>query len=274
VDAVARYVLDGSDEDLKRLLRISALLGTSTRTALATVGVRHGWDVLECGCGPVGAMPILSDLVGDSGRVVGIDFAPATVERARSVLSELGLRNVEVRVADINDPAAVVGGPFDLAFTRCFLMHQRDPLHTVTRIRDALRPGGWLVAMEPLASPPPFSHPPDDDLRLAWDLLRRAIERSGASPTAILELPATAERAGFDVVQLGGSFQPTDASTGYGLHAATTVAARERIIASGVATAEQIDAVIARLQGAASRGGEGWVTSPLSLVVTLRKRGA
>lgn len=125
-DAVARYALDGSDEDLKRLLRIAALLNANTRTALATVDVRPGWRALECGCGPLGALPILSDLVGQSGHVVGVDFTASTVQRARAVLAELGLSNVEVHVADINDPTADVGGPYDLAFTRCFLMHQHD----------------------------------------------------------------------------------------------------------------------------------------------------
>jgi hypothetical protein len=39
VDAVARYVLDGSDHDLRRLLRISSVLAPSTRAALAAVPV-------------------------------------------------------------------------------------------------------------------------------------------------------------------------------------------------------------------------------------------
>ncbi|GAB3360671.1 methyltransferase domain-containing protein [Amycolatopsis echigonensis] len=270
--AAARYVLDGSDEDLRRLLKISALLDAMTRTALATVDIRPGWRVLECGCGPLGAMPILSDLVGPSGQVVGADFAAPTVARARSVVTELGLRNVEVRVADINDPASSIGDSYDLVFSRCFLLHQRDPLRTLTRIRDALRPGGWFVAMEPLPNPPPFSFPPHDDLRVAWELLHRAIERGGASPTAIDDLPATAREAGFDVVRLGGSFQPADPATGFGLHAATTVAVRAQIIASGVATSEEVDGVIDRLHTAA-QGGYHWVTSPLSLTVTLRAPG-
>lgn len=271
-DSVAGYVLDGSDEDLRRLLRISALLSPTTRTALATVDIRPGWRVVECGCGPLGALPILSELVGPSGAVVGLDFTESTVQRAREVVRELGLGNVEVRVADINDSAAAIGGPYDLAFTRCFLMHQHDPLHTLTRIGEALRPGGWLVAMEPLPSPHPFSVPPNDDLRVAWDLLHQAVERGGVSPTVIYDLPATAGRAGFDVVQLGGCFQPTDPGTGFALHAATTAAVRERIIASDVTTADEIDAVIGRLQACAAQDGVGWVTSPLSLIVTLHRR--
>jgi SAM-dependent methyltransferase len=51
------------------------------------------------------------------------------------------------------------GWPFDLAFTRCFLMHQADPVRTLGQIAGLLRPAGWIVAHEPLRSPPPQSHP-------------------------------------------------------------------------------------------------------------------
>ena len=272
-DVVARYVLDGSDEDLRRLLGIAALLSSNTRTALSAVDVQPGWAALECGCGPVGAMPILSELVGPAGRVVGIDFTADTIVRARSVVAELGLDNVEVRLADINDPAADVGGPYHLAFTRCFLMHQQDPVLTLRRIAAVLRPGGWLVAMEPLPAPRPFSYPPDETLGVAWDMLHAAIERSGAAPNAVCDLPASARAAGFDVVELGGSFQPTDPRTGYGLHAATSLAVRDRIISTRTASEEAIDAIIERLRGAAEQGGTGWVTSPLSLTLALRKVG-
>jgi SAM-dependent methyltransferase len=270
-DPVARYVLDGRDADLRRLLGVSALLDRTTRSALATVDVRSGWRVLECGCGPVGAMPVLAGLVGPTGTVVGVDVAAPTVERARSVITELGLDNVEVRLADINDAAAPVGGPYDLAFSRCFLMHQPDPLRTLTRVHEVLRPGGWFVAMEPLPAPAPFSHPANDELRDAWELLRRAIDLGGASPTAVQELPSTAERAGFEVVQLGGSFQPTDPATGFGLHAATTTAVREQVVSSGAAPVEEVDRLIEALTRAQTSGTYAWVTSPVSLTVTMRK---
>jgi hypothetical protein len=49
----------------------------------------------------------------------------AAVQRARTVVSALELGNVEVIAGDLHelDPAAL-GGPFDLAYTRLFLMHQ------------------------------------------------------------------------------------------------------------------------------------------------------
>lgn len=264
----ARYVLDGSEDDLRRLLQISSVLTPATRTALAAAPVEPGWTVLECGCGPLGAMPILSELVGPHGRVVGLDFNPGTVDRARSVIERLELQNVEVRTGDINDPGCDLGGPYDLVFTRCFFMHQSNPQETLERIAAHLRPGGWVVAMEPLWLPQPFAHPPCQPVADAWDMLRRATVGGGAAPDSIVELHGAAQRAGFTVVHTGGSFQPMDPALGMALHAATTRAAQERIIATGAATADEVDAVVAELERASS--SVDWVTTPLSLNLALQ----
>jgi SAM-dependent methyltransferase len=270
--AGARYVLDGSEGDLRRLLHISAVLEPTTRSALAAAPVEHGWRVLECGCGPLGALPILAELVGPTGRVVGVDVNPGTVERARSAISQLSLDNVEVRTGDVNDPGFEVGGRYDLAFTRCFLMHQSNPQHTLERIAAQLRPDGWIVVMEPLWFPQPFAHPPCQPVADAWDMLRLATIGGGAAPDAVAELQNSAPRAGLTVVRSGGSFQPMQPAIGFALHAATTRAARDRIIATGVATAEEVDAVIAQIErGSAS---VGWVSTPLSLTLALQRRDA
>src|SRR5438034_2737197 len=103
---------------------------------------------------------MLAEMVCPSGRVVGVDFSEPTIRRARSVMAALGLENVELVAGDIHDlDATTLGGPFDLAFTRAFLLHQADPVRTLGRIAGLVRPGGWIIAHEPLASPPPRSLP-------------------------------------------------------------------------------------------------------------------
>jgi hypothetical protein len=52
---VQRYMLDGSDKDLRRLLGIAEVMAESAATALRRSGIGSGWNVIECGCGPLGA---------------------------------------------------------------------------------------------------------------------------------------------------------------------------------------------------------------------------
>jgi hypothetical protein len=53
-ERVRRYALEGDDEDLRRLLRISELSADALRIALRRVQIREGWSAVECGCGPIG----------------------------------------------------------------------------------------------------------------------------------------------------------------------------------------------------------------------------
>ena len=95
--------------------------------SLRRVGVGPGWTVIDCGCGPIGGLAILAEMVGPAGRVVGVDFSEPTIQYARSVMAALGLENVELVAGDIHElDAATLGGPFDLAFTRAFSHLQLD----------------------------------------------------------------------------------------------------------------------------------------------------
>ena len=114
-DRVRRYILDGSDEDLRRLLGLAETTQGMARSAFRRVGMREGWHAIDCGCGPVGGLAVMAEMVGPAGRAVGVDFSEPTIQRARSVVAALGLDNVELFAGDIHDlDAAAVGGPFDL----------------------------------------------------------------------------------------------------------------------------------------------------------------
>ena len=217
----------------------------------------------------------MAEMVGPAGRVVGVDVSEPAVQRARSVVAALELSNVELFAGDINElGAAAVGGPFDLAYTRLFLMHQPDPVRTLRQIAGLLRPGGWLVAQEALRSPPPRSHPHLDVLGAYWDLLYELLERAGGVPRGAIDgLAGSARAAGLEVVAVDGSFATMDPELGFDLHAATVLAARERAVASGIASGQQIDDLVSDLR-AAKGGGYEWVSGPFFLDLTLRKPAA
>jgi ubiquinone/menaquinone biosynthesis C-methylase UbiE len=273
-ERIRRYILEGSNEDLRRLLSISQVAAETARAALRRVGIREGWNVIDCGCGPIGALAVMAEMVGPAGRVVGVDFSEPMVQRARAVAAELQLDNVEVIAGDIHElDAATLGGPFDLAFTRLFLMHQADLAHALTRIAGLLRPGGWLITQEPLRSPPPRSHPHLDALAAYWALIYRVMESIGAQAGAIDDLPRIARAAGFEVVEANGFFLPLEPEVGFEIHVATLAGAKERAIKSGVATEQEIDEVVQNLRAAKS-GGYEWVSSPFFLDLALRKPSA
>jgi SAM-dependent methyltransferase len=270
-ERVQRYVLDGSDQDLRRLLTIAQQAAEMTRAAFRRIGVGEGWSTIECGCGPIGALAVMAEFVGPGDRIVGVDFSEPAVRQARAVVSSLGLGNVEVVDGDVNDlHPALVGGPFDLAYTRLFLMHQPDPVHTLRRIAGLLRPGGYLIAQEPLRTPPPLSYPDVGALGAYWALLHRSLGRAGVPADAVENLLQYAQAAGLEVAGVHGQFAAMQPEVGFEIHENTIAAIRQRAVAAGVATPGQIDDLVASLHDAKS-AEHLWVTSPFFLDLTLRK---
>jgi SAM-dependent methyltransferase len=272
-ERVSRYILDGSDPDLRRLLGGAELGAENARTAFRRVGVQPGWNVIDCGCGPIGGLAVLAEMVGPAGRVVGVDVSPAAVQRARAVVTALELGIVEVVAGDLHDlDAAALGGPFDLAFSRAFMMHQADPVRTLRRIADLLRPGGWLVVHEALESPPPRSHPHLRAVADHWDLVHEVLHRNGVPAGAVEDLPRSARQAGLEVTAMRGLFLVEDPEPMFEIYAATVEAVRERGIQLGIAV-ERIDGLVQDLR-AAKDGGYEWVTSSYYLDLALRKPAA
>jgi SAM-dependent methyltransferase len=270
-DRIDQYILDGSDEDLRRLLKISTLTADMARNGIRRVGVEHGWRAIECGCGPLGALPVLAEMVGPTGQAVGIDFNESTVERARSVLGELGIANAQVLAGDVHDlDLAALGGPFDLAYTRCFLMHQADPARCLRAVADLLRPGGWIVAQEPLRFPAPLSYPPLEALGTYWDLMHEVMEGAGIPHGLVDSLPRFARSVGLEAVAASGSFRLNEPELALDVHGATLAAFRDRALGSGIVTTHEIDALLAALRVDPAKPLE-WVSSPLFLDLTFCK---
>lgn len=55
-ERVKRYILDGGDEDLRRLLGVAESTREMARSAFRRVGMQEGWHVIDCGCGPIGGL--------------------------------------------------------------------------------------------------------------------------------------------------------------------------------------------------------------------------
>ena len=207
--------------------------------------------------------------------MTGVDASQEATARARSVAGTLGLDTVRVIEGNVNELDAAdptLGAPFDLAYTRLFLVHQADPVATLRQIASLLRPGGWIIAQEPLLVPPPMSFPRLDALDDYWAMLMTAIaQRAGGPAQSVERLPQAAVAAGLVVVRADGSFAVGPPSELIGLNAATLAGARDRIVAAGLATAAEIDAVLAAM-AAAGESGHEWATSPFFRPDAARQR--
>jgi SAM-dependent methyltransferase len=92
----------------------------------------------------------LAALVGPSGRVYAVDIDPAR----RDEVAEAAAAASEAQVIAITQAAEelVLPEEVDLAYCRFLLMHVVDPEVVLARMATVTRPGGWLVAQEPVTT--------------------------------------------------------------------------------------------------------------------------
>jgi SAM-dependent methyltransferase len=142
------YLLGYRQAEQERLERQSNELARESEWLFDQIGVREGWRVVEIGCGPRGCLGLLSERVGATGRVIGVERSAEQVERARQYVSDGHLTNVEVLEAD----ARAVGLPertFDLATARLVLVNVPRPEEIVAEMVRLVKPGGVVALHEP-----------------------------------------------------------------------------------------------------------------------------
>ncbi|WP_413101004.1 methyltransferase domain-containing protein [Streptomyces sp. Inha503] len=113
---------------------------------LDALDARPGQTVLDLGCGPGTDLSALAEVVGPSGRVIGIDSSQEMAEQARRRTEDLSM--VDVELGDIHT-LPLEDGSIDRARTDRTLQHAADPAGALAEARRVLRPGGRLVMGEP-----------------------------------------------------------------------------------------------------------------------------
>ena len=152
-------------------------------TALDRLGLREGWKCVDVGAGGGDVSVALAEVVGRDGRVYAVDSDPT----ARDEVARAAATHAQVVAITQAGEDLLLPEPVDLAFCRFVLMYVTDPLLVLRRMGGAVRPGGWVVAQEPITS--------------AGRIDGRPLSMPDApQPDVGAELPALVRRAGLDVV--------------------------------------------------------------------------
>jgi SAM-dependent methyltransferase len=117
-------------------------------TALERLGIGPGWRCVDVGAGGGDVSVALAEIVGRDGRVYAVDSDPAARDEAASAAAAFS----QVLAITQAGEDLLLPEPVDLAFCRFLLLHVVDPAVVLGRMKQAVRPGGWVVAQEPITS--------------------------------------------------------------------------------------------------------------------------
>lgn len=114
-------------------------LGCGLPTQFARI--KPGDVVIDLGSGAGNDAFVARAETGDTGKVIGIDFTPAMIEKARTNAEKLGYHNVEFRQGDI-EHMPVSANVADVIVSNCVLNLVPDKDAVIRDIYRVLKPGG------------------------------------------------------------------------------------------------------------------------------------
>jgi len=228
-----------------RFAALSALFDSSTMHHLADRGVAPGWRGLEVGGGSGSIAKWLGERVGPTGRVTVTDVETRFLEH-------ITLPNVEVRCHDITRDS-LPERAFDLIHARMVLMHLPPRDQVLSRLRSALKPGGWLVCEEfdrVSAPPDPAVYPGEIALKTHAAMGRLNHDQGVASRYGRLLF---GRLLGMGLIGLGAEARLVMVQSGSWsarLLRASYERRRGAMIDAGYLTEEEFDADLARMDAA------------------------
>ncbi len=247
----ASYVIRSGAGARERLELIARLFWPTTETFLAGVGALDAARFVDVGCG----IGDVTCRVGAGGaHAIGIDVNAEVVELATERAATLGAQ-ATFHVGGLTE----LGTHDDLAdadvvYARCVLTHQHDPASGLAEMVAVARPGG-LILVEDVEVAAIWSSPPNDALRRHVELYVAAARGLGARPDFACEIAPTLGALGatdihVDVIE-PVLREPADLQA----HACTMEAIAQPVLAQGLATAEEIETLVAQLDEFATTPG-------------------
>lgn len=110
-------------------------------------GITEGATVLDLGSGAGNDAFIARRIVGNSGKVIGLDFTEQMVAKARQNCEKTGYNNVEFRKGDIEE-MPIFDDSIDVVISNCVLNLVPDKKKAFSEMYRVIKPGGHFCVSD------------------------------------------------------------------------------------------------------------------------------
>lgn len=259
------YVIRSGVDALDRLELIARLFAPVTTDLLVRTGAVTAGRFLDVGCG-IGDVAVRA-AAGGVGEAWGIDVNADVVAGARARAERLGSA-ARFAVGSFDDLGTEPWTGFDVVSTRCVVSHLPDPVPALAALLRAVRPGG-LVLVEDVEVAAVWSSPPEPALDRHVALYLAAAHGLGACPDVGPRLAPTLRVLGAEVVTVDLVQPLVRDPADLVVHARTMEAIAGPVVAQGLATGDEVAALVERLEAWA---GEPGVVASLPRLVQVTGR--
>ena len=205
-----QYVLGYRQAEQERLQQQAQQLAHESSWLFDQIAITGGARVVEIGCGPHGCLDLLSERVGPTGRVVGVERSAEAVALARTLISQRNLGNVEVLEGDARS-TGLPRASFDVVTSRLVLVNVPQPVQIVAEAVALVRTGGW-VAFHEADYVSHVCDPPSNAWTSLVELLQTYSAMNGIDPMIGRKLPRLLREAGLTDIRVNPIIHvyPTD----------------------------------------------------------------
>jgi ubiquinone/menaquinone biosynthesis C-methylase UbiE len=257
------YVLGRTPREYARLAMQAKLLEPLTRRVYEDAGIARGMRVLDLGSGAGDVCMLLSEMVGPTGAVIGLDVDAATTEYARQRIAAAGISNISFAHSDLAHYCP--GAPIDALVGRLVLCYLPEPSAPLAALSKSLRPGGIVAFQEPWMVP---GTGPESMIKRFASLVFETFRRSGAHIDIGPRLHRVFTGAGlpqpnmrFEALMDGRPDSPL-----YQYAADTLSSLLPKAVEYGIATAEDFDTETLAAHLSEERQALGYAMMSLALV--------
>jgi SAM-dependent methyltransferase len=116
-------------------------LGLGCGLPTGSAGIKPGDTVVDLGSGAGNDCFVARHETGEDGRVIGVDFTPEMIAKAKANAAKLGYQNVEFRQGDI-EALPITSNIADVVVSNCVLNLVPDKRQAFSEVVRVLKPGG------------------------------------------------------------------------------------------------------------------------------------
>jgi SAM-dependent methyltransferase len=135
------YTIMADDYSSLQGYNADADLGLGCGLPTSYAGIRKGDTVIDLGSGAGNDCFVARHECGEEGKVIGIDFTEAMIDKATANADKLGFNNVEFRLGDI-EKMPVAANRADVIVSNCVLNLVPDKAAVFREMFRVLKPGG------------------------------------------------------------------------------------------------------------------------------------
>jgi ubiquinone/menaquinone biosynthesis C-methylase UbiE len=140
------YILGTDAQELHRLGVQHQIWSEEAQTSWKNANFKAGQTLLDLGCGPGFCSKELAYIVGESGKVIGVDLDEGYIQHLTQV-ADLYHLNMQGICSDFND-LRLAEKSLDGMYCRWALAWIDNPKEVLQKVFEALKPGGTMVLHE------------------------------------------------------------------------------------------------------------------------------